>query len=55
MDEQTWGWIKVLGGLIALWLAWRAGIAMNINGAIAILAAITLIGGALKSTGKKRR
>jgi len=53
MDQKTWGYIKVIGGLIALWWAWKAGFGMNINGAVAILAVLTLIGGAWKATSKK--
>lgn len=53
MDTKTWGYIKVLGGAVALWWAWNAGIAMDINGAVAILAALTLLGGAFKAMNKK--
>lgn len=52
-DMQTWGWIKVVGGLVALWWAWNAGIGMDINGAVAILAVLTIIGGYWKASGKK--
>jgi hypothetical protein len=54
MDEKTWGMIKAVGGLVALWWAWKAGIAMNtIAGAVAILAVLMIIGGANKAWGKK--
>jgi hypothetical protein len=54
MDEKTWGMIKAVGGLVALWWAWKAGIAMNtIAGAVAILAVLAVIGGANKAWGKK--
>jgi hypothetical protein len=52
MDLKTWGWIKVLGGLVVLWLAWQAGIGMNLAGAITILALLTIAGGYYKATGK---
>ena len=45
IDPKTWGWIKVIGGAVAFWWAWKAGIGMNINGAIAILAALAVLGG----------
>ena len=54
MDQKTWGWIKVLGGAVAFYWAWLAGIGMNINGAVAILAALTILGGAFKSMSKGR-
>lgn len=54
MDQKTWGWIKVIGGAIAFWFAYNAGIGMDITGAVAILAALTLLGGAFKAMGKGR-
>ena len=54
MDQKTWGWIKVLGGAVALYWAWNAGIGMNITGSVAILAVLMLIGGALKAMSKGR-
>lgn len=55
MDIKTWGWVKLVGGAIAFWWAWQAGLGMNINGAVAILAALAFIGGAYKAMGKKGR
>jgi hypothetical protein len=52
MDMKTWGWIKVVGGLVALYWAWQAGIGMNLTGAVAILAALTIVGGASKASMK---
>lgn len=52
LDPKTWGWIKVVGGLIALWLAWQAGLGANLAGAVAILALLTVAGGAYKALGK---
>jgi hypothetical protein len=52
MDMKTWGWIKVVGGLVALYWAWQAGIGMNLTGAVAILAALTIVGGASKASSK---
>ena len=54
MDTKTWGMIKVIGGLVALWWAWNAGLGMNLAGAVAILAALTAIGGAYKASGKMK-
>ncbi len=53
-DMKTWGWVKVIGGLIALWFAWGAGLGMNLAGAIAILSLLTIVGGYYKTTGKGR-
>lgn len=53
-DMKTWGWVKVIGGLIALWWAWKAGLGLNINGAVAILALLTIVGGYWKTTAKGR-
>jgi len=55
MDEKSWGMIKFVGGLVALYFAWKAGIGMNIPGAVAILAFLALIGGGFKAWGKKGR
>ncbi|MFH0869091.1 MAG: hypothetical protein V1839_02610 [archaeon] len=58
MDEKTWGWIKVLAGLLALWFTWKTPgfvMGMNVYGAIVLIAVITLIGGAMKATEKKGR
>jgi hypothetical protein len=52
MDMKTWGWIKVIGGLVALYFAWQTGIGMNLTGAVAILAALTIVGGASKASSK---
>jgi hypothetical protein len=54
MDAKTWGYIKVLGGLIVLWFAWKEGIGMNLAGAVTILALLTVAGGYFKTTGKGR-
>ncbi len=53
-DTKTWGWIKVIGGLVALWFSWKEGLGMNLAGAVAILALLTIIGGYFKTTGKGR-
>ncbi|MCX6774500.1 MAG: hypothetical protein NTY99_00200 [DPANN group archaeon] len=53
IEPKTWGWIKVLGGLVAFWWTWKAGIGMNLNGAVAILAVLALIGGLNYAMGKK--
>ncbi len=55
MDEKTWGMIKAIGGLVALYLAWKTvpAIGMNLTGAVAILAVLAFIGGANKAWGKK--
>lgn len=54
MDTKTWGWVKVIGGLLALYFAWISGpIGMNMAGAVAILALLTLAGGAMKAMAKK--
>ena len=54
MDTKTWGWIKVVAGLLAFYFAWKTGpIGMNLEGAVAILALITLAGGAMKAMDKK--
>ena len=53
MDIKTWGWIKVVGGAVAFWWAWQAGLGANINGAVAILAALAFLGGANASMGKR--
>lgn len=55
MDEKSWGMIKFVGGLVALYFAWKAGIGMNIPGAVAILAFLALFDGAYAAWGKKRR
>lgn len=54
MDVKTWGWVKVLAGLIVLWFAWKEGIGMNLAGAVTILALLTIFGGYIKTTGKGR-
>lgn len=54
MDQKTWGWIKVLAGLIVLWFSWKAGIGMNLAGAVAILGLLTIAGGYFKATAKGR-
>lgn len=54
MDQKTWGWVKVLGGLIVLWFAWQADIGMNLAGAVALLGLFTIVGGYFKTTGKGR-
>jgi len=54
IDPKTWGWIKVLGGLVAFWFAWKAGITMySLGGAVAILAALVIIGGLNLAMSKK--
>jgi len=54
LDPQTWGWVKVVGGLVAFWWAWQAGLGADLNGAVAILAALAFIGGANTAFGKRR-
>jgi hypothetical protein len=56
MDAKTWGWIKVLAGLIVLWFVWNSGaaIGMNLAGGVVILALLTMIGGYFKTTAKGR-
>jgi|GEM_PF-6321886 len=53
MDMKTWGWIKVVGGAVAFYWAWQAGIGANMAGAVAILAALAFLGGANAAMGKK--
>jgi hypothetical protein len=53
MDAKTWGWIKVVGGAVAFWWAWQAGLGANLNGAVAILAALAFLGGANLAMGKR--
>ena len=55
MDAKTWGYIKVLGGALAIYFIMKPAPTgwMNFDGAILILAALTLLGGAMKVTGKK--
>ncbi len=56
MDQKTWGWIKVLGGLIALYFSgkiWMAAKGDTIALSVAILALLTVVGGYWKATGKK--
>jgi len=52
MDIKTWGLVKVVGGAVAFWWAWQAGAGSNLAGAVAILAALTAIGGATKAWSK---
>jgi hypothetical protein len=53
IDPKTWGYIKVLGGLGALYIAYlNRPLGLNIPGAIAILAILVVIGG-LNYAGKK--
>ncbi|MEM2874131.1 MAG: hypothetical protein QW063_01630 [Candidatus Nanoarchaeia archaeon] len=52
-DPKTWGWIKVVGGAIAFWWAWKAGIGMNVTGSVAILAILAFLGGLKLAMGKK--
>jgi hypothetical protein len=56
MDQKTWGWIKVLGGLVALWFSGRAWMATadNVSLAVVMLSLLTIAGGYWKSTGKGR-
>ncbi|MEM4248271.1 MAG: hypothetical protein QXH80_03305 [Candidatus Nanoarchaeia archaeon] len=51
MDAKTWGLIKVIGGLVALWWVWPFAW-KTVQGAVAILAILTIIGGAYKAWGK---
>lgn len=53
LDDKSWGLIKVVGGAVAFWWAWQSGAGQNLAGAVAILAALAVIGGASKAWGKK--
>jgi len=55
IDPQTWGWVKLVGGLVALWWAWQSGtLGANLTGSVAILAVLALLGGANVAFGKRR-
>ena len=53
MVTKTWGWVKVIGGAVAVWFAWQAGIGANLAGAVAILGALAFLGGLNVAMGKK--
>jgi hypothetical protein len=55
MDAKTWGWIKVVGGLVTLWFSGKAWMttADNVTLAVMILALLAVAGGYFKATGKK--
>jgi len=56
MDAKTWGWIKVLGGLVALWFSGKAWMATadKVSLAVVVLSVLTILGGYWKVSSKGR-
>lgn len=56
MDAKTWGWIKVVGGLVALWFSGKAWMATGdkVSLAVIILSVLTIAGGYWKTSAKGR-